>query len=124
MPRGDKSKYTDKQERKADHIANATKAVVCQGRRLNDALGPPSTRMTAAGKEQVGPAEDTTPAFPAAHKGGRLGGAASATNQRPADQPRPGKQQLLRIALRAEGDSPHQGRTVGHQAFDVDDQHG
>ncbi len=40
----------------------ATKAVVCQGRRLNDALGPPSTRMTAAGKEQVGTAEDTRPA--------------------------------------------------------------
>ncbi len=24
MPRGDKSKYTDKQERKADHIAEGT----------------------------------------------------------------------------------------------------
>lgn len=36
MPRGDKSKYTDKQERKADHIAEGY-------------LAPPAARSRAAG---------------------------------------------------------------------------
>ena len=39
MPRGDKSKYTDKQERKADHIAEGYE----QARRLGE--GSRTTRL-------------------------------------------------------------------------------
>ncbi len=51
MPRGDKSSYTDKQERKADHIAESyeDKGVSTQGK-PSAGLGPPSTRMTAAAR--------------------------------------------------------------------------
>lgn len=48
MPRGDKSKYTDKQERKADHIAEGY-------------LAPPAARSRAAGAGHPSLGEETGP---------------------------------------------------------------
>jgi hypothetical protein len=42
MPRGDKSAYTDKQERKADHIADGYRTRACRPMRPSGAPGPPS----------------------------------------------------------------------------------
>ena len=53
MPRGDKSKYTDKQERKADHIAEGYEKQGVSEKKLSVAHGPPSTRTMAAEKNRV-----------------------------------------------------------------------
>lgn len=39
MPRGDKSKYTDKQERKADHIVEGYENAACPRRKPSAARG-------------------------------------------------------------------------------------
>ncbi len=69
MPRGDKSKYTGKQERKADHIAESyeSRAAVNKesggGKKSGSGRGQPESHLSS-------------------QKGGRLGGEASA--RRPA----------------------------------------
>ena len=81
MPRGDKSKYTDKQERKADHIAESyeNKGVPeDEAERRAWATVNKDDGGGKAGGSGVG--ADT--GHPAAHKGGALGGKAAA--KRPA----------------------------------------
>ena len=63
MPRGDKSKYTDKQERKADHIAEGYEKRGFQSRRPSAGRGQPSTKMTAAARRLAGPAVASLPAI-------------------------------------------------------------
>ena len=41
MPRGDKSKYTDKQKRKAEHMKKGTESAASLRRRLRGVLGRP-----------------------------------------------------------------------------------
>ncbi len=60
MPRGEKSKYTDKQERKADHIAEGTRTGV-SARKPSAVPGPPSIRTMAAARTPVDPAAARTP---------------------------------------------------------------
>ena len=61
MPRGDKSKYTDKQERKADHIAEGYEKRGVPRRKPSGAPGPPSTRTTAAARSRADQDEARTP---------------------------------------------------------------
>jgi plasmid stabilization system protein ParE len=77
MPRGDKSKYTDKQQRKADHIAESY-----EDRGVSEAEAERRAWATVnkddGGGKKSGSGRGRSTGHPAAHKGGRLGGEASA----------------------------------------------
>jgi plasmid stabilization system protein ParE len=78
MPRGDKSKYTDKQERKADHIAEGYKE---RGLSTNEAerrAWATVNKDDGGGKNPGGSGRGKKTGHPAAKKGGRKGGEASA----------------------------------------------
>jgi plasmid stabilization system protein ParE len=78
MPRGDKSKYTDKQERKADHIAQSyERRGVPEDEAERRAWA--TVNMDDGGGKQSGSGRGTHTGHPAAHKGGELGGKASAS---------------------------------------------
>src|SRR6187399_2112508 len=79
MPRGDKSKYTDKQERKADHIAEGYER---QGVSENEAerrAWATVNKDDGGGKNPGGSGRGKDTGHPAAHRGGRKGGEASAS---------------------------------------------
>jgi len=78
MPRGDKSKYTGKQERKADHIAESY-----EKRGVSDAEAERRAWATVnkddGGGKKAGSGRGEHTGHPAAHKGGQTGGTASAS---------------------------------------------
>lgn len=77
MPRGDKSKYTDKQVREADHIADSYEARGVPENEAERRAWATVNKDDGGGKKSgSGRGKDT--GHPAAHKGGTLGGAASA----------------------------------------------
>ena len=83
MPRGDKSSYTDKQKRQAAHIEEGYERRGVSPSKAKARAWATVNKMTGGGKKSgsgVGHTVDTSPA----RKGGRLGGAASAS--RPAAQ--------------------------------------
>jgi hypothetical protein len=78
MPRGSKAKYTDKQDRKADHIAKGYEASGIPHKEAERRAWATVNKESGGGKKSGsgrGKAENLAPA----HKGGRLGGAASAS---------------------------------------------
>jgi plasmid stabilization system protein ParE len=78
MPRGDKSKYTGKQERKADHIAESYAARGVSEEEAERRAWATVNKDDGGGKK-AGSGRGKRTGRPAAHKGGRLGGAASAS---------------------------------------------
>lgn len=77
MPQGDKSKYTDKQERKADHIAEGyEKRGVPEDEAERRAWA--TVNKDDGGGNKAGSGRGTHKGNPAAHEGGRKGGEASA----------------------------------------------
>jgi plasmid stabilization system protein ParE len=77
MPRGDKSKYTDKQKRQAEHIAEGYTQRGVSKREAKRRAWATVNEMTGGGKKSgSGRGQKTNPK--PARKGGRLGGAASA----------------------------------------------
>jgi plasmid stabilization system protein ParE len=78
MPRGDKSKYTDKQERKADHIAEGYEKRAVSETEAERRAWATVNKDDAGGKKAGGSGRGAKTGHPAAHKGGRTGGAASA----------------------------------------------
>ncbi len=78
MPRGDKSKYTDKQERKADHIAESYESRGVPEKEAERRAWATVNKDDGGGNKEGGSGRGTVTGHPAAHKGGRLGGAASA----------------------------------------------
>lgn len=79
MPRGDKSKYTEKQERKADHIAEGY-----EKRGVSDAEAERRAWATVnkddgGGKKPGGSGRGKTTGHPASHAGGEKGGRAAAS---------------------------------------------
>jgi plasmid stabilization system protein ParE len=77
MPRGDKSKYTDKQERKADHIAEGyEKKGVSENEAERRAWA--TVNKDDGGGKKSGSGRVKTTGHPAAHKGGEEGSKASA----------------------------------------------
>lgn len=77
MPRGDKSAYTDKQERKADHIAEGYKDKGVSAKEAERRAWATVNKDDGGGKKSgSGRGKDT--GHPAAHKGGKKGGEASA----------------------------------------------
>jgi plasmid stabilization system protein ParE len=78
MPRGDKSKYTGKQERKADHIAEGYKKRGVSGDEAERRAWATVNKDDGGGKKSGGAGRGKQTGKPAAHKGGRIGGKASA----------------------------------------------
>jgi plasmid stabilization system protein ParE len=78
MPRGDKSKYTDKQERKAEHIEQSYESRGVPEREAERRAWATVNKDDGGGKRAGGSGRGKSTGHPAAHKGGRIGGAASA----------------------------------------------
>ena len=76
MPRGDKSKYTDKQERKADHIAESyeSRGVPEEAERRAWA----TVNKDSGGGKKSGSGRGHPESQASSRKGGRLGGKAAA----------------------------------------------
>jgi plasmid stabilization system protein ParE len=85
MPRGDKSKYTDKQERKADHIAEAYEKKGVSDKEAERRAWATVNKDDGGGKNPGGSGRGKHTGHPAAHKGGKAGGKASA-NRSAADR--------------------------------------
>lgn len=83
MPRGDKSKYTDKQERKADHIAENYEARGVPEEEAERRAWATVNKDDGGGKKS-GSGRGVETGHPAAHRGGRLGGAAAAARPKAA----------------------------------------
>ena len=78
MPRGDKSKYTGKQEREADHIAESYEQRGVPEKEAERRAWATVNKDDGGGKKsRSGRGADT--GHPAAHKGGRKGGQAAAS---------------------------------------------
>jgi len=78
VPRGDKSKYTDKQERMADHIAGGYEARGIPEKEAERRAWATVNKETGGGKKSGfgrGRSVNRAPS----RKGGRIGGAASAS---------------------------------------------
>jgi hypothetical protein len=79
MPRGEKSKYTGKQERKADHIAEGyEKNGVSEGEAERRAWATVN-KDDGGGKAAGGSGRGKSTGHPAAHRGGEKGGKAAAS---------------------------------------------
>ncbi len=78
MPQGDKSKYTDKQERKADHIAESYEKKGVSKKEAEGRAWATVNKDDGGGKKEGGSGRGKHTCHPAAHKGGKAGGAASA----------------------------------------------
>ena len=79
MPRGDKSKYTDKQERKADHIAEGYKRKGVSAKEAESRAWATVNKDDGGGKNPGGSGRGNRTGHPAAKKGGRMGGRAAAS---------------------------------------------
>ncbi len=83
MPRGDKSKYTDKQKRKAEHIAEATRIAAFPRRKPR--RGPWATvNKDSGGGNKSGSGRGHAETHASARKGGEKGGKASPRARPPA----------------------------------------
>ena len=78
MPRGDKSKYTDKQVRKAEHIAESYASRGVPEKEAESRAWATVNKDDGGGKHPGGSGRGHASDHPAAHKGGRSGGTASA----------------------------------------------
>jgi plasmid stabilization system protein ParE len=79
MPRGDKSKYTDKQERKADHIAESYEERGVPEEEAERRAWATVNKDDGGGKRPGGSGQGKSTGHPAAHKGGKKGGDAAAS---------------------------------------------
>lgn len=78
MPRSDRSKYTDKQERKADHIAESYEERGVSETEAERRAWATVNKDDGGGKAPGGSGRGRHTGHPAAQKGGEKGGAASA----------------------------------------------
>src|SRR4051812_16162307 len=79
MPRGDKSKYTDKQERKAEHIAEGYEDRGVSTKEAERLAWATVNKDDGGGKKPGGSGRGKSTGHPAAHKGGEKGGKAAAS---------------------------------------------
>ena len=82
MPRGDKSKYTDKQERKAGHIAESCEDRGVSEKEAERRAWATVNEVDGGGKKAGGSGQGKHTGHPAAHKGGEKGGSV-AISRRP-----------------------------------------
>jgi plasmid stabilization system protein ParE len=81
MPRGDKAAYTEKQERKADHIAEGYEKRGVSEKEAERRAWATVNKDDGGGKKS-GSGRGKQTGHPAAHKGGRKDGAASASRSK------------------------------------------
>lgn len=79
MPQGDKSKYTDKQVRKAEHILDSYVERGVPKDEAESRAWATVNKDDGGGKHPGGSGRGKTTGHPAAHKGGAVGGKASAS---------------------------------------------
>lgn len=79
MPRGDKSKYTEKQQRKADHIAESYEKQGLSEDEAERRAWATVNKDDGGGKKPGGSGRGQDTGHPAAHKGGKSGGRVSAS---------------------------------------------
>lgn len=79
MARGDKAKYTDKQIRKAEHIAQSYEARGVPEEQAEARAWATVNKDDGGGKKPGGSGRAKATGQPAAHKGGRTGGTAAAS---------------------------------------------
>lgn len=78
MAQGDKAKYTDKQKRKAEHIADSYEARGVPEPDAEARAWAAVNKDDGGGKKPGGSGRGKATGHPAAHKGGATGGKASA----------------------------------------------
>ena len=81
MSQGDKSKYTDKQKRKAEHIAESYEARGVPEKEAESRAWATVNKDDGGGKKS-GSGRGKHTGHPAAHKGGRKGGEAAASRSK------------------------------------------
>jgi plasmid stabilization system protein ParE len=79
MPRGDKSRYTDKEDRKADHIAEGYEKRGVPEKEAERRAWATVNKDDGGGKKPGGSGRGAKTGHPAAHKGGQIGGKAAAS---------------------------------------------
>ena len=79
MPPGDKSKYTDKQDRKAEHIAEAYEDKGVPAKEAERRAWATVNKDDGGGKQPGGSGRGKATGHPAAHNGGVKGGQASSS---------------------------------------------
>jgi len=79
MPRGDKSKYTGKQDRKAEHIVESYEERGIPEAEAERRAWATVNKDDGGGKKPGGSGRNRMTGHPAAHRGGELGGRASAS---------------------------------------------
>ena len=79
MPQGDKSKYTDKQDRKAEHIEKGYEAKGVSKDEAERRAWATVNKDDGGGKKAGGSGRGKSTGHPAAHKGGEKGGKAAAS---------------------------------------------
>ena len=79
MPRGDKSKYTDKQIRKAEHIESSYEQRGLPPEEAERRAWATVNKDDGGGKKPGGSGRGKTSNHQAAHRGGEIGGKASAS---------------------------------------------
>ncbi|MFZ0210905.1 MAG: plasmid stabilization protein [Roseiarcus sp.] len=79
MPRGDKSKSTDKQERKADHVAESYEERGLSEKEAERRAWATVNKDGGGGKKPGGSGRGKETRHPAAHEGGKLGDEAAAS---------------------------------------------
>src|SRR5262249_12750875 len=82
MPRGDKSKYTDKQKRQAEHIEEGYEDRGVSQKEAKRRAWATVNDMTGGGKKKGGSGVGKKTNKAPAKKGGKLGGAASASRSK------------------------------------------
>ena len=83
MPRGSKAKYTDKQDRKADHIATGYEASGVPHKEAERRAWATVNKESGGGKKS-GSGRGKRASHSSSRKGGRKGGRASASRSRAA----------------------------------------
>ena len=78
MPRGDKSKYTDKQKRTAEHIADSYEDRGVPEERAK-AIGWATVNKQTGGGNKSGSGRGVPDSTKSSRRGGKLGGAAAAS---------------------------------------------
>jgi plasmid stabilization system protein ParE len=78
MPQGDKSKYTGKQERKAEHIERSYEKRGVPEKEAEGRAWATVNKVDGGGKRPGGSGRGKSTGHPAAHKGGRSGGSVAA----------------------------------------------
>lgn len=98
MPRGDKSKYTDKQKRKAEHIAEGYRERGVDAKEAKSRAWATVNKESGGGKKS-GSGRGKAENHASSRKGGRLGGMASA-NRPAAERSRSAKKAAATRARR------------------------